>query len=110
MQDRFQALEREGQVGERTISDHGVIRVLERLASIRVLPNVIRTDNGKEPPGRAMVADSTRTGPRFHGMPWMVSESGKILGSSIGLVISRLPLSKKVSTGLAKPATTQALT
>lgn len=40
---------------ERAISGYGVIRVLERLASIRGLPRVIRTDNGKEFCGKAMV-------------------------------------------------------
>ena len=40
---------------ERAISGHGVIRVLERLAVSRGLPRVIRTDNGKEFCGKAMV-------------------------------------------------------
>jgi len=41
---------------ERAISGLGVTRVLERLASSRGLPNVIRTDNGAEFCGKAMVA------------------------------------------------------
>lgn len=41
---------------ERAISGHGVVRVLERLALSRGLPKVIRTDNGKEFCGKAMVA------------------------------------------------------
>lgn len=41
---------------ERAISGHGVSRVLDRLALARGLPKVIRTDNGKEFCGKAMVA------------------------------------------------------
>ncbi|AJQ85965.1 hypothetical protein ACU16_20515 [Xanthomonas oryzae pv. oryzicola] len=41
---------------ERAISGHGVARVLDRLAHSRGLPQVIRTDNGKEFCGKAMVA------------------------------------------------------
>ncbi|KAB7780348.1 IS3 family transposase [Xanthomonas sp. LMG 12460] len=40
---------------ERAISGHGVSRVLDRLALNRGLPKVIRTDNGKEFCGKAMV-------------------------------------------------------
>jgi len=40
---------------ERAISGHGVARVLDRLALTRGLPQVIRTDNGKEFCGKAMV-------------------------------------------------------
>ena len=40
---------------ERAISGHGVVRVLERLALSRGLPKIIRTDNGKEFCGKAMV-------------------------------------------------------
>ncbi len=40
---------------ERAISGHGVARVLDRLAHSRGLPQVIRTDNGKEFCGKAMV-------------------------------------------------------
>jgi putative transposase len=40
---------------ERSISGHGVIRVLDRLALSRDLPKVIRTDNGKEFCGKTMV-------------------------------------------------------
>ena len=40
---------------ERAISGHGVVRVLERLALGRGLPTVIRSDNGKEFCGKAMV-------------------------------------------------------
>ncbi|AKO02654.1 IS3 family transposase [Xanthomonas oryzae pv. oryzicola] len=41
---------------ERAISGHGVVRVLDRLAHNRGLPKMIRTDNGKEFCGKAMVA------------------------------------------------------
>jgi len=41
---------------ERAISGTGVTRVLDRLAIIRGLPKTIRTDNGKEFCGKAMVA------------------------------------------------------
>ncbi|MBN5006888.1 IS3 family transposase [Stenotrophomonas maltophilia] len=41
---------------ERAISGQGVSRVLDRLAMQRGLPRVIRTDNGKEFCGKAMVA------------------------------------------------------
>ncbi len=41
---------------ERAISGLGVTRVLDRLALTRGLPRVIRTDNGKEFCGKAMVA------------------------------------------------------
>jgi putative transposase len=40
---------------ERSISGHGVSRVLDRLALSRDLPKVIRTDNGKEFCGKTMV-------------------------------------------------------
>lgn len=40
---------------ERAISGHGVARVLDRLALSRGLPRIIRTDNGKEFCGRAMI-------------------------------------------------------
>ncbi|WP_238152322.1 IS3 family transposase [Xanthomonas campestris] len=41
---------------ERAISGHGVARVLDRLAHSRGLPKVIRTNNGKEFCGKAMIA------------------------------------------------------
>ncbi|ATD66083.1 IS3 family transposase [Luteimonas chenhongjianii] len=41
---------------ERAISGHGVSRVLDRLALSRGLPKVIRTDNGKEFCGKAMLS------------------------------------------------------
>lgn len=41
---------------ERAISGHGLTRVLDRLALGRGLPKVIRTDNGKEFCGKAMVS------------------------------------------------------
>ena len=41
---------------ERAISGQGVSKVLDRLAAQRGLPRVIRTDNGKELCGKAMVA------------------------------------------------------
>ena len=40
---------------ERAISGHGVARILDRLAGQRGLPRVIRTDNGKEFCGKAML-------------------------------------------------------
>ncbi|HEX5755385.1 MAG TPA: IS3 family transposase [Arenimonas sp.] len=40
---------------ERAISGTGVVRILERLALTRGLPQVIRTDNGKEFCGKAML-------------------------------------------------------
>ena len=47
---------------ERAISGHGVVRVLERLALSRGLPKVIRSDNGKEFCGRAMVTWAHKRG------------------------------------------------
>ncbi|MGD3046947.1 integrase core domain-containing protein, partial [Xanthomonas oryzae] len=41
---------------ERAISGHGVVRVLDRLAHSGGLPKMIRTNNGKEFCGKAMVA------------------------------------------------------
>ncbi|EIL87051.1 integrase catalytic subunit, partial [Rhodanobacter fulvus Jip2] len=40
---------------ERAISGLGVTRVMDRLAQTRGLPKVIRSDNGKEFCGKAMV-------------------------------------------------------
>ena len=40
---------------ERAISGHGVARVMDRLALSRGLPKIIRSDNGKEFCGKAMV-------------------------------------------------------
>jgi transposase InsO family protein len=40
---------------ERAISGHGLTRVMDRLALSRGLPKVVRTDNGKEFCGKAMV-------------------------------------------------------
>lgn len=40
---------------ERAISGHGVVRVLDRLALTRGLPRVIRSDNGREFCGKAML-------------------------------------------------------
>ena len=42
-------------VPERAIGGLGVTRILTRLATVRGLPQVIRTDNGKEFCGRAML-------------------------------------------------------
>ena len=42
-------------VPERAISGHTLTRVLSRLADTRGLPHVVRTDNGKEFCGRAML-------------------------------------------------------
>lgn len=47
---------------ERAISGHAVVRVLERLAISRGLPQVIRTDNGKEFCGKAMLEWAHRRG------------------------------------------------
>ncbi|SUS08517.1 transposase [uncultured Defluviicoccus sp.] len=47
---------------ERAISGHAVVRVLERLATSRGLPQVIRTDNGKEFCGKAMLEWAHRRG------------------------------------------------
>lgn len=41
---------------ERAICGHGVTYALDRLALLRGLPRVIRTDNGKEFCGEAMVS------------------------------------------------------
>lgn len=65
---------------ERAISGNGVSRVLDRLALGRGLPRVIRTDNGKELCGKAMVAcatnASTSTGSRHCCMPVPRSSAG----------------------------------
>lgn len=42
-------------VPERAISEHSLTRLLDRLARSRGLPRAIRTDNGKELSGRAML-------------------------------------------------------
>ena len=47
---------------ERAMSGHAVVRVLERLAISRGLPQVIRTDNGKEFCGKAMLEWAHRRG------------------------------------------------
>jgi putative transposase len=47
---------------ERAISGLGVTRVLDHLASSRGLPRVIRTDNGKEFCGKAMVTWAHQNG------------------------------------------------
>jgi putative transposase len=47
---------------ERAISGHGVVRVMERLALSRGLPQIIRTDNGKEFCGKAMLEWAHRKG------------------------------------------------
>ena len=57
---------------ERAISGHGVVRVLERLVLGRGLPKVIRTDNGKEFCGKAMV-----TWAHEHGLQLRLIEPGK---------------------------------
>lgn len=57
---------------ERAISGHGVNRVLDRLALSRGLPKVIRTDNGKEFCGKAMV-----TWAYEHGVQLRLIEPGK---------------------------------
>nr|WVL55292.1 IS3 family transposase [Xanthomonas nasturtii] len=57
---------------ERAISGYGVTRVLERLAISRGLPKVIRTDNGKEFCGKAMVAWA-----HAHGVQLRLIQPGK---------------------------------
>lgn len=57
---------------ERAISGHGVSRVLDRLALSRGLPKVIRTDNGKEFCGKAMVMWAHK-----HGVQLRLIEPGK---------------------------------
>ena len=57
---------------ERAISGHGVSRALDRLALSRGLPKVIRTDNGKEFCGKAMVAWAHE-----HGVQLRLIEPGK---------------------------------
>ncbi len=57
---------------ERAISGIGVTRVLDRLALSRGLPQVIRTDNGKEFCGRAMV-----TWAYNHGVQLRLIQPGK---------------------------------
>ena len=57
---------------ERAISGHGVSRVLDRLALSRGLPKVIRTNNGKEFCGKAMVAWAHE-----HGVQLRLIEPGK---------------------------------
>jgi len=59
-------------VPERAISGQHVTRVLERLAATRGLPQVIRTDNGKEFCGHAMV-----TGAYAHTVTLRLIEPGK---------------------------------
>lgn len=50
---------------ERAISGHGVVRVMKRLAITRGLPSVIRTDNGKEFCGKAMLSWAHESGVRL---------------------------------------------
>lgn len=57
---------------ERAISGAGVARVLDRLAISRGLPKTIRTDNGKEFCGKAMVAWAYE-----HGLQLRLIEPGK---------------------------------
>ena len=47
------------------ISGHGVVRVMKRLAITRGLPSVIRTDNGKEFCGKAMLSWAHESGVRL---------------------------------------------
>ena len=57
---------------ERAISGHGVARILDRLALQRGLPRVIRTDNGKEFCGKAMLEWA-----HAHGVAMRLIEPGK---------------------------------
>ena len=50
---------------ERAISGHGVARIVDRLALSRGLPEVIRTDDGKEFCGKAMIAWAHARGVRL---------------------------------------------
>ena len=59
-------------VPERAIGGHTVTRVLERLAMTRGLPNIIRTDNGKEFCGHAML-----TWAHTHNVTLRLIEPGK---------------------------------
>jgi transposase InsO family protein len=59
-------------VPERAISGHTLTRVLGRLAITRGLPQVIRTDNGKEFCGRAML-----TWAHVHNVTLRLIEPGK---------------------------------
>lgn len=59
-------------VPERAISGHMLTRILDRLAATRGLPQVIRTDNGKEFCGRAML-----TWAHAHGVRRRLIEPGK---------------------------------
>lgn len=59
-------------VPERAIGGHTVIRVLDRLAMTRGLPNIIRTDNGKEFCGHAML-----TWAHAHNVTLRLIEPGK---------------------------------
>ena len=59
---------------ERAISGLGVTRVLDRLALSRGLPQVIRTDNGKEFCGKAMVIWAHQQGVQLRrpaGLDWL---------------------------------------
>lgn len=57
---------------ERAISGHGVVRVLDRLALSRGLPQIIRSDNGREFCGKAMLEWAHR-----HGVQLRLIEPGK---------------------------------
>ncbi|WP_285406509.1 integrase core domain-containing protein, partial [Luteibacter sp. ME-Dv--P-043b] len=57
---------------ERAISSIGVTRVMDRLAVTRGLPKIIRSDNGKEFCGKAMVAWA-----RERGVQLRLIEPGK---------------------------------
>ena len=57
---------------ERAISGHGVARVLDRLTLSRGLPRIIRSDNGKEFCGKAMLEWAHR-----HGVQLRLIEPGK---------------------------------
>lgn len=57
---------------ERAISGVGVVRILDRLAQTRGLPEVIRTDNGKEFCGKAMLVWAHK-----HGVALRLIEPGK---------------------------------
>lgn len=59
-------------VPERAIGGHSLTRILDRLAAQRGLPQAIRTDNGKEFCGRAMLSWA-----HAHGVKLFLIEPGK---------------------------------
>ena len=54
-------------VPERSIGGYPLTRILDQLRVICGLPKVIRTDNGKEFCGRAMLTGAHERGAKSHG-------------------------------------------